>query len=377
LSELRAAGPTVVVDGGNALLVREAKPGRPGWDQEVVKAEIVAEGYAAGGIDAMAVGDRDWDLGLPKVLALRDAYGLPILAANLSCGGKRPFPASKMVEVGGRRVGIVGFTSGEVPGCVVEPIEEAGPRAAAEVAGADVIVALAPFDTLTTSTLVRLAPDIDLVVDGVTGRREDTPEDVGAAWWLLPGFRGQTLGIATVKFGEGPWTGPPEWTVRMMSDEVADHAATAAIVAAGKVRIAAAEAPIPPVLGPRVVAEGAYAGSDTCKGCHAAQHEQWSGTGHARGWASLEGSGRSLDRQCVGCHVTGWAVEGGPQAPSEAGPLRDVQCEACHGPARAHVATPTVDLVRDPPLTVCVGCHDGVQDQGQFDEAAYRPLVRH
>ncbi len=435
-----------MLDAGGSLLVRDARPGSPAWPQAVIKAELVAEALAAGGLDAMAVGGADWLLGLPKVLALREAHGLPILAANLVCSGSRPFPSSRMLEAGGLKVGVVGFTSGTVEGCVVEPVEEAAARAVAEVAGADVVVALAPVEQASIHALPRAAPAIHFVIDGRSGRRFDDPDTAAGAWWLAHGHRGQNLGVVGLRpmVGADGWVpsdragalarerdtliarrdaaaaeaergGAPRrveraqeqvawyaekiaeveaeqgaltsgragslftWKIVPLDAQVPDHPATAALVAAGKARIATAEAPSEPlVIGPRVVADGPFAGSEACAACHPSETAQWAATGHARAWAGLSASDRALDRQCVGCHVTGWGADGGPESPVAAAPFRDVQCEACHGPSRAHLAAPaTVRPIRTPLAEVCTGCHDGVQDQGRFDQDAYWPRVVH
>ncbi len=78
-----------------------------------------------------------------------------------------------------------------------------------------------------------------------------------------------------------------------------------------------------------------YVGADTCKDCHAAQHTAWSKTKHAR--ASVALSADELKKEaCIKCHATGplatIAAEG--SLPER----QHVQCEACHGPASAHVA---------------------------------------
>lgn len=122
-----------------------------------------------------------------------------------------------------------------------------------------------------------------------------------------------------------------------------------------------------------------FAGGAACVGCHPAEHAQWSGTAHARAWASLKASGRDQDLACWGCHATGARQAGGPMAPSEAEGLTDVQCEACHGPSAAHAADPAgaPRPERSPPIETCVRCHDGAQDGGRFDAGSYLPQVVH
>jgi hypothetical protein len=78
-----------------------------------------------------------------------------------------------------------------------------------------------------------------------------------------------------------------------------------------------------------------YVGADTCKDCHGEIFTAWSRTKHAQALSKLPAADRASGK-CIGCHVTGPAdailAEGAkPTHPN-------VQCEACHGPGRLHVA---------------------------------------
>ena len=68
----------------------------------------------------------------------------------------------------------------------------------------------------------------------------------------------------------------------------------------------------------------------------------------------------------------------GPHDPGAVAGLEHVGCEACHGPGKAHVGNPpTVEMRASPDVSVCVGCHDGKQDEGRFDPVTYFPRVAH
>ncbi len=163
-----------------------------------------------------------------------------------------------------------------------------------------------------------------------------------------------------------------------LSDAIADHPATEALVVAAKQRITESAGVDPARFVPRMVAEGPYAGGEACVPCHRAEHAQWSGTGHAHAWKTLVSENRAFDSDCWTCHVTGANQAGGPPSATASGGWRDVQCEACHGPSRAHAASPaTVDSVREPPLATCTSCHDGDQDGGRIVAEVYVPQVRH
>ena len=87
---------------------------------------------------------------------------------------------------------------------------------------------------------------------------------------------------------------------------------------------------------------------------------------------------RAADEACWSCHATGANQPGGPALASAVGPFRDVQCEACHGPAAAHVADPAANHpIRSPTAETCTQCHDGERDQGRFELETYLRQVRH
>ena len=74
------------------------------------------------------------------------------------------------------------------------------------------------------------------------------------------------------------------------------------------------------------------------------------------------------------------SVGEGPTSPADVAGLRDVQCESCHGPARAHVQAPTDPAVRplaQPGEAICQQCHDNERDHHAFAWATYRPKVVH
>ncbi len=118
-----------------------------------------------------------------------------------------------------------------------------------------------------------------------------------------------------------------------------------------------------------------YRGVDVCLSCHPAQFAQWSGTGHATGFESLVQRERTEDPACLPCHTTGWGAKEGFTRPEEGRHLLGIQCESCHGPARAeHPRVP--GGFRDIDEARCVNCHDA-QNDPDFNFAASLPLIRH
>ncbi|MGK0344223.1 MAG: hypothetical protein ACI855_000277 [Myxococcota bacterium] len=382
------------MDAGNALHRNREWPAT-GMPQARVTAGVVAQGLAQTGIDAMALGGHDWWLGTDFVHALVREHSLPILAANLTCDGTAPYPSGMVVERGSLRFGIVGVTAGEPEGCDVGDPRILAESALAALGEVDVAVLLAPEGERALDAWGRDQSAFDLVVVGNSDIPSTTAAPWGSGWRVQSGARGKHVGVATVepvagadgltRSGDGttPVAGAHRFSTRLipLAEALREDPAVAAIVLEGKARIAAEEAaPVRPIdsVARRVPSGSTYAGRDTCTGCHVQADAQWQTTSHAHAWTTLDAAGRGLDRSCVGCHVTGWEQEGGPQEPAAIGPFRDVQCEACHGPSAAHVADPAaVKPVRSPAVTVCTTCHDGERDGGQFDAETYLPRVHH
>ncbi len=82
---------------------------------------------------------------------------------------------------------------------------------------------------------------------------------------------------------------------------------------------------------PLLVRDG-YSGEQSCEICHEQQHVQWSLTGHATAFASLQRKGATEKQDCLACHVTGYEQPGGYQPDRPAKHAQNVQCESCHGP---------------------------------------------
>jgi len=122
---------------------------------------------------------------------------------------------------------------------------------------------------------------------------------------------------------------------------------------------------------------GDFVGAEACRSCHQAEFKDWSTTPHARAYTTLVKERRHFDLDCWSCHVTGAEQGGGPSGPYDVGPMRNVQCEACHGPGRQHISKPSVDMVRLPSEAHCKTCHDDDQTEGRFEYLEYLPKIDH
>ena len=378
-------------------------------------------------------------------------HHLPVLAANLVCGGERPFPGGVVLEQGGRKIGVVGITLGEVDACEVTDPEAAIREAVAALGEVDVTIGLLPYESDRTAAEIWNKPlPLQIAIDA-RGRAPAVSDKHADTFFVSGGSRGKHVGLLDLSFvSRGtPWLAdggedelrrqietsnkrleevqakltssdlqsndaalqrlrkqedayrasvkkaqdqldaiakaPPSNRFSITSvelgAEIRDHEPTSQLVEAAKAAITALVPEDPGRFVPRIVkTEGSpFAGGEACVGCHSAEHAQWSTTGHARAWTSLVADGRAMDSDCYRCHVTGAGAEGGPTSPASTAGFRDVQCEACHGPGREHIADPKAKekVVRSPTPETCTTCHDGQQDGGRFDPSSYRPKVTH
>jgi mono/diheme cytochrome c family protein len=102
----------------------------------------------------------------------------------------------------------------------------------------------------------------------------------------------------------------------------------------------------------------------------------YTGTRHARAYATLSSQFVHRDTNCVGCHVTGFGEAGGFSGVRMRGTsvdLIDVQCEACHGPGRDHARDGSY---RATAIQSCVRCHTP-NDDPDFDFATDWPKIAH
>ena len=93
--------------------------------------------------------------------------------------------------------------------------------------------------------------------------------------------------------------------------------------------------------------QATYVGMAACADCHQDAVDYWKGTVHAQAWKTLVDRGQQFDYSCIGCHVTGYEKPGGSNLGHNE-PLRDVQCETCHGPGSIHAA----QLGEEKPLAI-------------------------
>lgn len=342
-------------------------------------------------VDAITPGRRelgDWSF----FASCLEGGEIPIVATNLARvgadGSRHPLGHSYLLEdVGGVRVGLLGligagdFANAGVPaeaGVVfrepIEAVREVLPELRARV---DVTVLLSQLTREDTDSLLAAVPGIDVAI---LGNRSRVAEVAGTSSGTITneaGSRGQHAGMLRLVV-------TPEGTIAAYAavNRALDHRVKAD--AETQARMEAANAISDELLAEErlaarraeIASEGStrYLGAETCKRCHLAEWEQWRTTPHAKALGTLNGNhGMVRTDDCTRCHVTGWQSPGGYVSATARPDLRNVQCEACHGPGTEHVRTGGKSRMDE---ATCTGCHQG-EFAKDWDYETYYELVRH
>jgi len=190
----------LLLDAGNALWSKQPLTAK-------TKGKAMIEAMNLMGYDAMAIGDLDLELG-PEVLRQRIAEAkFPILSANVTLASSKELLAQPytLLEVGGRKVGIIGLTwdfGGAVPSTIqgqftVLKADDVLAKYVAELEKqTDIIIVLSTMGYDEDRRLSSLVPGLDLMVGGRS--RLPSPE----------GWRNDKTGTIVVQAGsQGEWIG--------------------------------------------------------------------------------------------------------------------------------------------------------------------------
>ena len=117
---------------------------------------------------------------------------------------------------------------------------------------------------------------------------------------------------------------------------------------------------IPGTLAEKVKEEPYYVGMEKCKECHPEHVKTYSDWKYSKNFRILELREMEDDARCLPCHTTGYGKPGGFVSVEETPYMKNIQCEACHGPASLHVKAPTVEehqRTLSIPINICTTCH--------------------
>lgn len=433
------------VDAGDMLWTRP-KVNERERPQREAKAKLLFAASALLGVDALGVGDGDMAFGLDFIEAGAKEHDLPYVSANLArVGGELVFPATRVVERAGMKIGLTSVLLDTHSFKDVEllPVDESLRSALTHLRDSeqvDLVVVLSGLGQDGDKEMVKRVAGIDVVFGSHTRKFQTDPLIIGSTAIFEAGSRSKYVGEVEFEFraGKSGWSNeagrasalrrqeqlqtqldrydeqiasapdesargrvermrgmsqrrydaiyvPPadDGTTHVitgkkvpMGKDLADHAEMKGLVDATLETLGDAPASHGRETSRREY--GSYVFASGCLACHRDQYTDWKATGHARAYRTLVTEKRQFDDDCWSCHVTGAKKPGGPAGPKEIGPMRNVQCEACHGPGKEHSSNPTgVDMKKSPGEALCLECHTEEQTEGSFVYSEYLPKVDH
>lgn len=413
LTSLRERGWEVIpVDAGNQV----RRLGR----QAELKFKATADAFKTMGYVAATLGVDDLKLSSVELLQIvgSDASTqTPFISANVSVLDPSYMPASRVVEAGGRKIGITGFLGEEYRPEIrnddielFEPVEKLKP-AIEELkgAGCDFIVLLAHASLEESASVARQLDGIDLVVTaGGFGEPTLAPEPIegSSAVMVQVGVKGMHGGIVGL-FDDAE--NPIRYQRIAISAQFKDSVRMLEDFAKYQIQLKQAGFDALGATSKEHESGRKFVGSQTCGDCHTTAFEIWENSPHVHATESIVhppndrgGIERHFDPECVSCHVTGWdpqkfqPYESGYLSLDASELLLGSGCENCHGPGSQHVAAEQGDIEADNELLEklrqemvlplarardkCLECHDldnspDFHVEGAFEE--YWEQVKH
>ncbi len=356
LSQLKERGWSLVpLDVGNQV----RRIGR----QPELKFKATVDAFRKMDYQGVALGVDDWKLSSIELVQLAGSDQLnksPFLSANVVVWGDSSlFPSHRIVEAGGRKIGITAVLGSGYKGDLkssdiefLDPIEKLKPIMEImrkEECSYKVLLAHASLEE--SAEIARQVPGFDLVVTaGGFGEPTLNLEKIegSQAMMVQVGTKGMYGGIIGI-FDDVAQ--PVRYQRIAISSQFKDSQRMLTMFA--EYQQALADAGFQD-LGANFVAHPTgrkFVGSEACGDCHTNAFETWKGTPHFHATDSLiepdndrGGIPRHHDPECVSCHATGWEpqryypFETGFVSPETTPLLAGSGCENCHGPGSDHVA---------------------------------------
>lgn len=367
----------VVVIADNGDLVTD------GGLQSQQKFETTLQVHQLTGTLAINLGERDLLLD-PQMVELGALnFGVPIVSANVRPAGRTHVVVPVETPGGVVRVGLTGFLDPHLveraqPGWQVQAPAPALRPVLAELAGtADLTVLLAHATAARTSEVLDGLEPPDLVV--VAHETEDplrpVPTVLRGVPALAPGTQGKYMARMEVTVDHGEVRVVPEY--EGLDERIPDLPAARAMLDNYQAILKQLNvADMTPRTVPPYAAGGSYVGPQLCAECHEPETAIWTESAHAHAMDTLLKANHEFDPDCLGCHTTGFAFEGGYLSRAQTPQLAAVSCETCHGPGSNHAEDPGKGYGKVTTPTFCFSCHDDTTSP-HFDYQAYWAKIAH
>ncbi len=368
-----------MVDGGDLFGSRNKN--------EQYQSTFLAEMTGEMGYDAIGLGERDLNYGLPFLKEMMATHGLPFINANVRDAGTGELilPEYTIVERAGIKYGIVSvldpgrkiitMTAEEDAFQVDDPVatmRDLLPRLRKE---ADTILLLSHLGEQKTEELIKEVRGIDMCVIGHTSRNISAERIINDTAVFSSAFEGRYIGRANlfVDDADGRIMAIDVGITSLGEKMDGDEEVTARVAQYKKDLVefkTAKRAAYPRTMGSE---KETFLGDRSCMSCHEDAWKVYMDSSHRSAFASIRNKGQSFEPECLSCHTTGFQHKKGYSDEPPFNKLANVQCEACHGYGTQHARDGKwVAQAKDS----CTMCHDQ-KNSPEFDYAVYWEKIKH
>jgi 2',3'-cyclic-nucleotide 2'-phosphodiesterase (5'-nucleotidase family) len=361
------------------------------------------EAFARMGVDAVALGDLDFQFGT-DVLA-KDTQGLPVVTTNLVWAtNDQPVGQPMILKTfsglpgsgsPGRNIRVAvlsimdesmqpdldAYLKGDPKSVKILPaVETARQWVTKARAQADVVVVVLHRPVLEAAAFPGQVPGIDVLICGHSGDEVVVrPRRVGSTLIVANGDRGRFLGQLRFNLGEDGRLSEPLARQLDVDASFGIDSTVEALVQKFKTNLESEHGQAALVGRPDPLAPS-YTSATVCASCHQDIVDIWSRSLHAHAFATLQAKHDEAREECVRCHTVGFGESGGYSLETPQTILENVQCENCHGSGVKHVISAPEDkaktIVGHPGPEVCKKCHNATRDP-DFDFATRWPRIKH
>jgi 5'-nucleotidase / UDP-sugar diphosphatase len=192
------------------------------------------------GYDAMVAGNHDFNFGFDRLKEIEGQLNFPILTANVLKEGKPVFEQYKVVDIGGKKLGLFGLTVPESRSNMNitdsnSHVEFEDPEVAArrvipilKEQGVDAIILISHLGDDIDAELVKVVDGIDLVLSGHHHWLYKEAKKVNNTYIVEAGSYSTHVGLAQVYFKNGK-VSAVDWEVLQESDKTKQDPEVAAV----------------------------------------------------------------------------------------------------------------------------------------------------
>lgn len=238
IKQERGSSPyTLALDAGNSLIGDEDPARR-------TKGQTSVEAMNLMGYDAMALGERDLEIGLDELKKRQEEASFPFLSANVLISGTEKLLATPyvIIPMGGHRIGLIGLTgkSDNPAFHILDPLETARSYVAKLQEEADIIILLSHAGASANQRIAAEVAGIDFIINGGEYPSVNPLLDERTGTVLVhadvpsPGHAGRQLGVARLNFDSKGKLTDYQWQIVALTPEIPDDPEIASWVEAHK-----------------------------------------------------------------------------------------------------------------------------------------------